>query len=484
MTSAQPENTPAERAQSAKAQRVRLMLLAAIVAVIAMSAVLYFKIEDRKSMKAAAAQGPESQAERALTEADRAVVNQDFAQARQAFTRAATALDEALKGKGRDLKLLRIRMSVDDRLAYLDQREARLDWAVEHATAARDRARAILTLSITDERSRMDRLSTAQRLREVLEKSERPVEARQALFEAAEAVEATLETLPPDQSTRVALSEAWQGVAALGASGAEATKAHARAIAHAEEALKGAHEPIGALDHLYSVLSLALEDSADARHGARLKRAIQVLRLRLELKAGDRAARRALAGRLSQQAKAREGAEAEALYGESITLRRALLEGAPDDGEARADLAVALSQLARHHGAASADTKSRDAYAEAVEVARPLKASHPDLLVKLLGSLAQVLGRMDEMVPSKAAAAEAWSLASGRVDAEGDRTRLMAAVAALRHARLLRADPKPDKKGALKITREGLDLVKGLQRQGGRSKKVKQGLETLLAELR
>lgn len=467
--------------EARRGRRVRLLLLAAIAVILTGTVILYVKIEARKTRQAEVAQRPEARAERALSEADRAVINNQLPEARAAFGEAAGALDEALAAAPSDLKLLRIRASISDRMAYLDQRTGDLAQAVIQCEAAVGFAAKALALDGVDARSRQDRLSTAQRLREVLEKAGRGAEAAPALKAAVAEVEATLKTLPPGHGVRVALADAWLGVAAH-SEGAAQVAAYKAALAHAEQALKIADEPISALDHLYGALAQALQVEDHPEHGALLKRAVEVLRLRLALKPQDRTIRRALAARLSQQARAAEGAAALALYDESITLRRALLAEAADNEEARSDLAVALSQRAHHLGRAGEDAESAKLYKEAVAAARPLKATQPALLIKLLGSEAQVLGRMDAMVESKAAAAEAWQIAQeARAAPKTEVSPRIAAVAALRHARLLRAKPSPDRKGALAVAREGLALLGQVK---GSTVKLKGAFEQLIAELR
>jgi tetratricopeptide (TPR) repeat protein len=171
-------------------------------------------------------------------------------------------------------------------------------------------------------------------------------------------------------------------------------------------------------------------------------------------------------------------------YEAAITARRGLVERFKED-ELKADLVRAINRLGAFHSAAERNAEAVAAYREAVALARDLPR-HRRVLLIALGNLAHVLGRIDKMVESKALAAEAYALALARASVEGAsrKAQLDAVVAGLRHARLLRAKPRPKRAEARKVAQTEKARLLGLTgKQSTLQTQALAGLDTLLAEL-
>ena len=158
----------------------------------------------------------------------------------------------------------------------------------------------------------------------------------------------------------------------------------------------------------------------------------------------------------------------------------------PKDSGLRAAWVRALSRLGLFHSNRGENKRARANYEKAVKAAELLPGHEARTRLLALGNWAHILGRMDEMVESKAVAKQAFDLANGlRGAAPKKKSKIAdAAVAALRHARLLRAKPKPQRAEALKVAREALVWLDGIKKPGKRASATRTELESLIKELK
>ncbi|MCB9544500.1 MAG: hypothetical protein H6706_01240 [Myxococcales bacterium] len=475
---------------SARETRTRLLLLLGIAVVGVATLVVQRRLAERKAQEGVeAADSPAARARAALARADQAAINRDVDALRVALDQARDALDEALVAQPTDEKLLRSRLVLTRRLANAAVEQGQAAQAVTLLEEALSRAQVLYDQDRLAERARTDLLNVARELADARGKAGDAAGAARAATEAAQAVEAGLAALPAGASVLGDLADLWlEGAAAQVKAGdkAGAIATLGRAAARAEDATRGGDDPIAALGRAYAQVARAagMADDLKAPEAAELARTcLRLLEERKALTPGNASLDRGLAawnGRLGEYAEAAKDLPgAQAAYEKALAIRRALLEADPADRDARKEVVRALNRLGAFHSTAGADRLALTRYAEAAEAAAPLGDDRTRLIA--LGNHAHLLGRLDEMVPAKTAAAEAYALALRLVaapgaDAEATRD---AASAGLRHARLLRAKPKPDKAAALAVAQAELAR---LGDQAG-AKAVRAALEELVKEL-
>ena len=462
-----------------KERRRRVWLLGAIGLVLVATFVMRSKLADRDATRAQ--QAPAERARAALLEAKQAAIDEDLPAMDQTLRAAAEALDAALETNPADIQLARARVSVSRRLARVCERRGRAREAAGLLRDAHQRAGKLHEAAPTDALARQSRLGVARELAAALKEAGDAEGAMAAAEAALTGVEATLPGTPPGALVRGELSRLWLQVAAARTDPAQAMEAANRAIAHAE----AEQDTPEGLAHLYATLARGIEVADRMQRGAdaaRLEhRAIAVLRLRRS--AGAEGVNTTLARHLRRLAGRAAGTEALALHREAVSLARETL-GATPTPETRRSLALGLNQL----GAALAETKEHDAaleaYAEAARVATALTGAARRTRLVALGNRAHLLGRLDRMVSAKQVAATAYRLAVDLASDGSPRAALDAAAAGLRHARLLRAKPRPrqaEARRVARVERARLGSYEGTRKK--RAKSLQRGLDELLREL-
>jgi hypothetical protein len=180
-----------------------------------------------------------------------------------------------------------------------------------------------------------------------------------------------------------------------------------------------------------------------------------------------------------------DATQARAWLDAAVGPRRARWAAAQGEAKANAalDLARALSGLGAHHTATGALVEAEAAHAEAVRVAEALTGPARRTLHTALGNWAQALARIEQVDRARAAAERSNGVAQQLASSPGVglEARLDVSVAGLRWARLLRAEPAPDRARALTVATAALAALPALDNERARSTRA--GLEALLAEL-
>ena len=441
--------------------RVRLLLLIAIAGVLAGTFWLKTKMGERDAAKAGRLDDPAHRARTALAEADSAVISKDLPAVWLKLQRARSALEDGLATRPTDVALLRSRIVVLRRLANAGTQLGKPEAAGLIAEAL-TYSRALFDQDRNDPRARVDLLKAARELGTFRMRHDDAVGAAGALSGAAEAVEAAHVVLPARASVLSLLASTWTDAAEAHAKAGAIIDARAalrQAAKHAEDATRGGKDPVSALASATGLVGRAAQIAYRLKVPEALglaKRAVVLLKQQRGLTPENRSFDTSLAqwhGRVAElHAEAGRDVDALASYQAAIQTRRALSERFSKEGALKANLVRAINRLGAYHSAAGRNEKAIAAYAEAVELARTA-TDHQRVLLIALGNYAHVLGRIDRMVESKAAAAEAYTLALARLagDKPSRRAQLDASVAGLRHARLLRAKPRPKRRLARTI---------------------------------
>ena len=456
-----------------RAEVHRVILVAAILLVVVATAVVKMKLDERAAATGEAS--PLARAKVALEEANRAATSEDFASVEAGLNTAATALEEALASQPRGLEILRARLGVARRRAALDEqlgRDTSTRWRAALALAGRHHE-----LVPTDGLARLDRLRVARALLRA-----RPAASDEA-SRALAAVERTLNTTPPGPPVRAELARLWLDLAQTRQTDAAAIAALDRGLAHAEADDGDAVEATGRL-HTALATAVATADRLERPDDAQRfeRRLVEVIELEIRLATDPDLPRRALAQHLSQLAGRLGGDAARALYERALKERRRLLEARPGHPETRRDVARALTHLGALHASADRSEAAIQAYREAAEVAEPLEGKLRRTRLIALGFLAHLLGKQHHMVASKKASADAYALALLLVDPEDRRSQVDAAAAGLRHARLLRAKPRPSRRESKRVAR--LEHARLATLSGSRADSLRKALRQLTRELR
>lgn len=471
---------------------IRLLLLIAITVVAVATFFVRQKMAERQiEREVAAGQRPDSRAREALAAADQAVLDKDAPAQLAALERARTALDEALIEAPTEPKLLRSRLVVVRRLALLAADTGRTAEGQALLEEASSRAQALFEQDRMADRGRADLLQVARELAHVLRQAGAVGRAAQVLTEAAAAVESALSVLPGEAGLQADLAEVWleaaEAQAAAEAPG-EASKALVVGADRAENSTRGGEDPVAALARAHTLVARAARLAETLHHPetvALTRRAIRLLEEQSALVPDNPGVDRGLAqwqGRLADLAEAaNDDAAALAAHQAHLALREKLLQQRPDDADARRERARAANSLGAWHSTQGRTEEAIARYREAADVARPLGDDRTRLVA--LGNLAQVLGRLDRVDEARTVAAEAYAIAvrlAGLPDS-GVTGAQDAASAGLRHARLLRATPRPDRTAARAVTQTELDRLAALP--GRKPGAVDEALEALKAEL-
>jgi tetratricopeptide (TPR) repeat protein len=475
--------------------RMRLLLLIGIAGVLASTFWLKHKMGERDAQTVGRLDDPSHRALTALAEADSAVISKDLPGVWLKLRRARSALDDGLATRPNDVALLRSRIVVLRRLANAGNRlgkpEARglFEEALTYSRALFDQDR-------NDPRARVDLLKAARELGTFRMAHDDAAGAAGALSGAAEAIEEAHVILPARASVLALLASTWTDAAQAHAK-AEATidarAALRQAAKHAEDATLGGKDPVSALASAAGLVGRAAQVAYRLKVPEALKlaqRAVVLLEQQRALTPENRSFDSSLAqwhGRVAElHAEAGRDVDALASYEAAIATRLALTKRFAKEDALKADLVRAVNRLGAFHSAAGRNDKAIAAYAEAVKLARTA-LDHQRVLLIALGNHAHVLGRIDRMVESKAAAAEAYTLALARLKGEepGRRAQLDASVAGLRHARLLRAKPRPKRREARTVAqteKARLDALPG--KKTGLPTQLRTELDRLLDELK
>lgn len=480
---------------SAAQNRTRLLLILGIVAVGLATLLVRQLLEQRRFEQAeAASDRPDVRARAALAEADQAVLNKDDAAARAALIRAREALDEAVALQPGDVRLLRSRLVVSRRLAAVALALGHKPEARELLEDALARAQALFDQDKLADRARLDLLAVARELGALVSELGEVGRAGQVVGEVAASIEAAQQALPGEAALQGELADAWLEAAEAHHT-AKAPEEAARALllgaARAEASTRGGEDPVGALARAYATVNRAARLAATLKRPEALDLARRAMRLLQEQKAlapENLSLDRSLAqwhSRLADEAEATgDDAAATTAHEAAINLRQILVSRQPQDPDARRDLVRALNSMGAFHSARKLDDAALVRYREAVEAAAPLGDDRTRLVA--LGNHAQLLGRLDLMAEAKTAAADAYGLAV-RLAALPDApaaAALDAVAAGLRHARLLRADPRPDRAAArVVVLAEQARLAALGDQAGARGAPLASGLAELLGEL-
>lgn len=480
--------------REARQTRVRLLLLIAIAGVLAGTFWLKHKMGQRDAANAERLNDPAHRARTALAEADSAVINKDLPTVWLKLKRARAALEDGIVLRPGDVPLQRSRIVVLRRMAHAAQQLGKPE-SRDLMQEALTQARALFDQDRNDPRARVDLLKAARELGAFQMAHGNPSGAAGALTGAAEAVEAAHEILPARATVLRLLASTWTDAAEAHAQSkaiVDARAALVQAAEHAEAATRGGKDPVSALASAAGLVGRAAQVAYTLKVPEALdlaRRAVVLLGQQRALTPENRGFDTSLAqwhGRVAElHADAGRDAEARASYEAAIATRRSLTERFPKEGGLKADLVRAINRLGAFHSAAGRNEKAIEAYAKAVELARTAP-DHPRVLLIALGNYAHVLGRIDRMVESKAAAAEAYALALKRleVDKPSRRAQLDACVAGLRHARLLRAKPRPKRREARAVAlteKARLDALPG--KKTGLPAQLRTALDRLLDEL-
>ncbi|MBU0551336.1 hypothetical protein KKB55_12070 [Myxococcota bacterium] len=466
---------------SNRSKQIKTLLFIAIGVVLLSTTLLKRHLTSRRAELEA--NRPEVRLRRATDDARLAALNGRLSEAIGHLKAARGIIDEAIAEAPRDIKLLTARLALARRrLKLMERAGLKGDGEIEEIERL---SAALLDAFPADEAARRARLEIAL---ERGEGADRAAAAR-ALRGGLEAVEATIQGLRPSDAVRVGLGSGWLKLAELSQAAGDkaATSAALAQVRRHGAALAEGDDPVSGLRTQHSLLSSATqiaEAMALAIFPELLQELLGLLKLKRKLQ-GDKAALSALAYWTGIAADHAEADEARAAtYAEALELRRALLELDPTT---RADLLRLLNRVAVFHGRAGRFEVARAHYEEAIS----LSEGHEDIEVQglrlfILGNLAQLLGKHDQMKAAKQRAEAAYALGQALRVAHPDdaQIQLRAAVAGLRHARLLRATPQPRRAEALKIARQTLTEAEALKADGERVESLKVGLKALIDELR
>ncbi len=461
-------------------KRRRTLLLGAIVLVLAATA--YVKLQLAERERGGGVESPAARAQAALDLAREAAVSDDLEGVERALATADDAITEALAlGVGERVDMLHARVTVASRRARVAERRGRAGEAIRALRDADAQAAQLLERAPVDERARQARLAVALDLAESLHETGGS-EAARALESGLSAVEETLARTPPGDAVRRALASGWIRLAELRET-ASAVEACRRAVEHTAATTAGDPGEAAARRHAVLARAVQVADAAGDEEAARgfEEAAIETVRLRLTLGATEEAT---LAKHLRRLADRVGGPQGLTLTDEAVGLWRAAL--ARGDAGAALGLARALNDYGALLSKAGRDEDALARYAEAVEATARLEGAERRTRLVALGNHAQLLGRLDRMVEAKRVAADAWALAVSLADAPGSpgRAQVDAALAGLRHARLLRAAPRPDARAARTIAAQARERLSAAGEEGARAASVSRGLDALSRELR
>lgn len=491
MPSPKPPEPPAFALPRGGRSRVSWRFPALVGTAVVMTVVGAFVVKARLERDPMAGIPPATRAEMSVRAAEEALAEGALPKAEVSLTEALAHLDAALERAPADVALARARLAVVDRQAQLAVRQDQPMEAVRFAKRAMDQALDIRVRAPDEARSSVDALVTTHAYADRAEVARVPIEdLRRALLAAAEAVGPGPAAARPEVA--VVLARTFMRAATLpGAPPEVAAQAFADAAAAADRAPPG--------PEALSVLAAAA-DAADKRGdlpGARaLDTRARALASRLVAdRPTDPGAARLLEARLVAAADRAERANDRAAAGTAlqavVTSRRARLERVDpaDAAETRRELARALSNLGAFWSAGAESREALAAYEEAVALSASLTGEGRHTHLVALGNLAVLQGRLELWPQARDTAARAAELAQAlTLDlSAGDAEALDEALAALRHARFLRA-PGGDRAQAREVARAALARLEkhfpAAARPDARLEDARAGLKSLLQELR
>lgn len=481
-----------EKSLSRKSDRNRTILLAGIALVMfATVGVQYAFNQRKKSAAAAQAARPEVRARTALADADRYTLEQKIPEVLTALKVAKAALDEALSTRSAEIGLLRARLVITRRLAYVHAQLGHQAEAREALDDAVRRAGALFEGDRTSDRARTDRLTTARELAVFLRKAKQPVEAYGVLLGAAESVGESLDGLNPSEMLQGMMTDIWLDTANAAGEAKRpdaAMQAAHRALEQAEAASKSSSDPSNALARIYRAASTGatLADQLERPEVAGFEqRIVEVQKLRVALTPDADSIRRSwsiwLAHIADRAVNEDRDADAKKAFAEAVKIRRFLARRRPADMEVQVELVRALNAVGAWHSKRGRNEAALKWYAEAAEAAKVLPNDGGRMRLVALGNQAHMLGRLDKMVQARVVGLAAYTLAQALAKPGEAAPKVDAARAGLRYARVLRARPKPQKVPARVVVQAELARLEGLKVP--RADKVRAALVELSTEL-
>jgi tetratricopeptide (TPR) repeat protein len=421
-------------------------------------------------------------AELELRDAERATVAGDLDAAERALDEAMQTLDLALAASPADPAATRAWLAAADRAVQLALRRGRPDASLTLLARASERANDLLASHPGDERAAVDAVAMTHKLVDALERAGSEPAAVAARLRTLSTLLGSARLQSP--RTFAAAARTWLRLARI-TRGPESE----RAWVQAWEAAERAGDDFEA-DTVFDAAITAARRAGQASVAfERARRAVDWHARRARERPDDLPVVRALEARQLESAEAARAAgdaSTAGLWLEAVVkARRARLATAREAAaraEASLDLARALSGLGTHHTETGATAEAEAVHGEAVRVAGAVDAAGRRVLLVALGNWAQALGRNDRIVEARGAATRSYELAQA-LSAQpgvGLEARLDVSVAGLRLARLLRAEPTPDRARAESVARASLAALPALDVE--RARTTRQGLEALLAE--
>ncbi len=463
-------------------RRIPRRILALAAAALLGTAALAALIVDRNLEPSRAELPFGVRAELELRDAERATLAGDLDAAERALDEAMQTLDLALQASPADPAATRAWLAAADRAVQLALRRGRPDATLALLARAADRANDLLASQPADARAALDAVAMTHKLVDALERAGTETEAVVARLRTLSALLGSARLESP--RTFAAAARTALRLARV-ARGAEAE----RALQQAWDAAERAGDDFEADTVFDAAIGAARRAGQTAVAFERARRAVDWHAGRVRERPDDLPTNRALEARQIESAEAARAAGdpamARAWLEAAVKARRTRLAAARDAAaraEASQDLARGLSALGTHHTETGALIEAETTHGEAVRIAADLDGAGRRVLLVALGNWAQALGRNDRIVDARGAATRSYELAQS-LSAQpgvGLETRLDVSVAGLRLARLLRAEPTPDRTRAEEVARASLAALPALDVE--RARTTRQGLEALLAE--
>jgi hypothetical protein len=467
---------------------------ALVTTALVMTVVGGFVVKARLERDPMAGIPPATRAEMSVRAAEEALAEGALPKAEGALTEALAHLDAALEAAPGDVTLARARLAVVDRQAQLAVRQDQPMEAVRFAKRAMDQALDIRVGAPEDPRSSVDALATTHAYADRAEAARVPVEdVRRALLATADSVGQGPAATRPEVA--VVLARTFMRAATLpGAPADVAARAFTAAATAADHAPPGPE----ALSVLAAAADAA-EKQGDLPGARALDTRARALAERLVAeRPTDPGAARLLEARLVAAADRAERANDRAAAGTAlqavVTSRRARLSRVDPSyaADTRRELARALSNLGAFWSAGAETREALPAYEEAVALSATLTGEGRRTHLVALGNLAVLQGKLELWTQARDTAARAAELAHALTQdlAAGDAEALDEALAALRHARFLRA-PGGDRAKAREVATAALARLdkhfpagRPAAQTDARLSDARTGLQSLLQELR
>jgi hypothetical protein len=470
-------------------QRLPRRVVALVVAAILTTLALIAVVGQRSATPSRGTLPLEVRAELELRDAEKATQRGELDRAGAALKAAMDTLDLRLSEAPGDAAATRAWLAAADRAVEVALRRGHPEAALVLLTRGAERANELLDAQRSDTRAVLDAVAMTNKLVDALERAggQRAL-ARMRLEELTSRLEPSA---IEGEATLAAAARSWLRLAGMHA-GEQAKAALERAWSAAEKAWSsGATSGDAAeADAVFDAAVAHARRTNDAAGAFTLEKRAVAWHARRAATAGPNMdAQRALESRGLEAADtaraAGDATQARAWLDAAVGPRRARWAAAQGEAKANAalDLARALSGLGAHHTATGALVEAEAAHAEAVRVAEALTGPARRTLHTALGNWAQALARIEQVDRARAAAERSNGVAQQLASSPGVglEARLDVSVAGLRWARLLRAEPAPDRARALTVATAALAALPALDNERARSTRA--GLEALLAEL-